>query len=122
MQELTLAECRVGARSIRASEFGREAVDLVRPRGPLGVIRGRGPLSLLLYVAAREGRLVWRNPDSLARLRRPGDRVRPAPDPRRGLPRRLARGGDGWIPRVPSLALLPSRPWPDWPGPPPGWT
>lgn len=56
----------MAARPIRESEFGREAVDLVRPRGPLGVIRSRGPLSLLLYVAAREGRLVWRNPDSLA--------------------------------------------------------
>ena len=72
MPELTWADCRATAQSVREAEHGREAVDLIRPRGPLGVLRGRGPLPLLLYVAARDGRLIWRGPDSVALLQPPG--------------------------------------------------
>ncbi|GAA2644768.1 5'-methylthioadenosine/S-adenosylhomocysteine nucleosidase family protein [Paractinoplanes durhamensis] len=106
MNELTLAECRVAARSIRESEFGREAVDVVRPRGTLGVIRSRGPLSLLLHAAAREGRLIWRGPDSLALLQPPGDAARPVPDLRAAVAQRLVRGWDGWVLLIPSFSLL----------------
>jgi nucleoside phosphorylase len=106
MRDLTWAECRVAARSVREAEFGREAVGLVRPRGPLGVVRGRGPLSLLLYAAAREDRLVWRNPESLALLQPPGDRPRPSPDLRAAVARRLVRGWDGWVLLVPPVLAL----------------
>ncbi|MEU5907875.1 5'-methylthioadenosine/S-adenosylhomocysteine nucleosidase [Micromonospora sp. NPDC047467] len=68
-------ECRAAARSIRAAEFGRDAMDLVRPRGVLGVYRSKAPLSMLLYVAGHERLLVWRAPDSLALLQPPADRA-----------------------------------------------
>ncbi len=72
-------ECRAAARSIRRAEYGVEAMATARPRGVIGFFRGRGPLPIMLYVAAREGRLVWRGPDSLALLQRPADQpVRPA--------------------------------------------
>jgi nucleoside phosphorylase len=45
----------------------------------MGVFRSRGPLSLLLYVAAREGRLVWRDEHSYAVLEAPAA----GPSPRR---------------------------------------
>lgn len=93
----TLTECRAAARSIGAAEFGAEAIGVVRPRGPLGVLRSRGPLPLLLWVAAREGRLVWRGPESLALLRAPGDAVDPLPDRRTALARRIVRGWDTLI-------------------------
>lgn len=73
------AECREAARSIRRAEFGRDTVNTVRPRGVTGLFRSRAPLPILLYVASREGRLVWRSADSLALLQPPGDLPRAAP-------------------------------------------
>jgi nucleoside phosphorylase len=106
MRDLTWAECRVAARSIREAEFGPEAVGEVRPRGVFGVLRARGPLSLLLYAAAREDRLVWRSPESLALLQPPGDKPRPAPDLRGTLAQKLVRGWEGWVILVPPVLAL----------------
>ncbi|MFJ1542255.1 hypothetical protein ACIODS_27325 [Micromonospora chalcea] len=77
------AHCRAAARAVRAAPHGREAVRVVRSRSVLGLVRSRGPLSVLLWVAAAEGRLVWRGPDSFALLERPP--ASPAPATRGGL-------------------------------------
>jgi nucleoside phosphorylase len=61
---------------------------------------------LLLYVAAREGRLVWRGPESLALLQPPGDMPRPAPDRRTALARSLVREWDTLILAVPPASML----------------
>src|SRR5262249_23503234 len=58
--EISFDDCVDAARAVRNAEFGRQAYDRVRSRGVSGFIRSRGPLCLLLYVASREGRLVWR--------------------------------------------------------------
>ena len=59
----------------------------------MGVFRSRGPLALILYVAAREGRLAWRDETSFAVLEAP---------PARRAPYRL-----GYVPWV--LRLLDRR-------------
>ncbi len=58
---------------MRRAEFGAEVRDWLRPRH-LGLLRDRGPITLQLFRAAAEGRLVWRGFDSFAMLRSPGDR------------------------------------------------
>ncbi len=70
----TLRDCRAAARSIRSAELGRRAIDLIRPRGPVGVYRSGPPPTYLLRIAETEGRLVWRGPDSFAVLQRPYSR------------------------------------------------
>ncbi|MEW2429760.1 hypothetical protein AB0877_17255 [Micromonospora sp. NPDC047644] len=103
----TWAECRAAARSVWTAEYAREAVASVRPRGVFGVFRRRGPLPLLLYVSAREGRLVWRNPDSLALLQPPGDVTQPAAGGLRlSLLRLLVRGWEGLLFAVPPALML----------------
>ncbi len=81
---------------------------MVRPRGPIGLFRSRGPLSLLFYVAARDGLLVWRSPGSLAVLQPPGDRGLPAATAglRPVLLRRLVRSWDTILFAVPPAVLL----------------
>lgn len=77
---ISFTECRAAARSIRTAEHSRQAYDTVRPRGVSGIVRSVGPLSLLLYVAGQEGRLVWQAATRLGLLvppvvqyqRRPG--------------------------------------------------
>ncbi|WP_432832427.1 hypothetical protein [Dactylosporangium sp. CA-092794] len=64
-------DCLAAARSVRAAELRRPAVDTIRPRGPVGIYRSAAPLTVLLLIAAAEGRLVWRGPDSFAVLQRP---------------------------------------------------
>lgn len=71
----SLRDCRAASRSVRAARYGRTAVDLLRARSGLGPFWGKGPLSLLLFVAGHEGTLVWRNPDSFALLQPPGNRA-----------------------------------------------
>ena len=73
----TWAECRQAVASVRGAEFGSQALASVRPRGVLGIIRSRGPLPLMLAVAAREGRLVWRDVDGFAVLEMPMGTRRP---------------------------------------------
>ena len=70
---MRVRDCWDGARSVRAAEFGRGVVGFLRPRS-LGFSRTRAPISLQLYRAAGDGRLVWRGPDSFAMLQRPADR------------------------------------------------
>ena len=81
---------------------------MIRPRGPFGVLRNRGPLSLVLYVAGLDGLLVWRGPESLAVLQPPGDRPRPTWV--RGLRsvavHHLARSWDTMIFVVPPVVLM----------------
>ncbi|GAB2855246.1 hypothetical protein GCM10027074_22810 [Streptomyces deserti] len=82
----TFAQCRAAARLVRRSPQGRAALALVRGRGISGLTRFRGPLALILYSAAWEGRLVWQDVHGFALLeppvlapRRPfGPGVRPA--------------------------------------------
>ncbi|MFB9238111.1 hypothetical protein ACFFWC_21570 [Plantactinospora siamensis] len=83
------AQCRAAARVVRSAQRGREAVRVVRDRSALGFVRSRGPLSVLLWVAAAEGRLAWRGPDSFALLERPP--ASPAPAARGGLRLRTLR-------------------------------
>ena len=104
----TWVQCRAAAASIYQAEYGSEAMATVRPRSVLGIVRSRGPLSLLLYVAAIDGLLVWRGPDSLALLQPPGDRPRKPSvgGVRMTLLRRLARSWDTMIFGVPPAVLL----------------
>lgn len=71
MRTPTFSECRDAARAVRAAEFGVAATRVARPRGVLGIVRDRGPLTVMLYVAAREGRLVWQNANGFAMLEPP---------------------------------------------------
>ena len=81
MGDVSYAQCRAAARAVRRAELGREARRVVRPPSVLGVIRDRAPLPIVLYVAARQQRLVWRNGSSFALLERPPAlrRARPGP-------------------------------------------
>ncbi|GAA2477972.1 5'-methylthioadenosine/S-adenosylhomocysteine nucleosidase family protein [Winogradskya humida] len=102
------ALCRAAARSVRDTEFGREAEAVVRPRSTLGVFRTRGPLSLLIYVAARDGRLVWRGPGSFALLQPPADARRRSPSPglRQAVLRRVVRSWDLFLFCAPIAVLF----------------
>ena len=70
-RHLSFASALAAARAVRRAEHGRQAYRTVRPEGTMGWFRARGPLSVMLVVAAREGRLVWRGPDSFALLKPP---------------------------------------------------
>jgi hypothetical protein len=71
MASISFAQCRTAARAVRRSEYGRQAIDTVRPRSILGLVRSRAPLPILLYLAAVEGRLVWQGERSFAVLEMP---------------------------------------------------
>ncbi|MEU4625874.1 hypothetical protein AB0G04_38610 [Actinoplanes sp. NPDC023801] len=101
---------RAAARAVRGAEFGREAIDVARPRSVLGLVRDRGPLPIMLRVADAEGRLVWRGPDSFVLLERPLA-LRPPDIARGGAGLRVLRVIDRhWAPLVwgtpPALLLL----------------
>ncbi|MCY1139347.1 hypothetical protein OWR29_15210 [Actinoplanes sp. Pm04-4] len=111
MSELTLpgwAECRAAAESVEFSPRGRQVLAIVRPRGPFGLLRRRGPLALQLYVAARDNLLVWQGPDSLALLQPPAEKRSPltAPGLRLGVLRALVRQWDTILYAGPALLLL----------------
>ncbi|MDQ7904212.1 hypothetical protein RB614_06705 [Phytohabitans sp. ZYX-F-186] len=72
---LDLQTCREAARSVRASPYWRQVRGVVRPR-EVSIHRSRPPLALLLYAAARDGRLVWRSADEFAVLEPPIARMR----------------------------------------------
>lgn len=59
---------------MRHAERGADVVGLLRPRTH-GFFRTRAPLWLQILRADRDGRLIWRGPDSFAVLRTPGDRA-----------------------------------------------
>lgn len=67
----SFAAARRAAAEVHAAKLGRQAVGTVRPRGVLGVIRSRAPLSLLLYVAARDGLVVEQDGGGFAVLQPP---------------------------------------------------
>jgi nucleoside phosphorylase len=105
---VSFADCRAAARRVRAAEHGPEALAVVRPRSVLGLVRSRAPLSVMLLVAAAEGRFVHPGPDSFALLERPLSAA--GPRARGGLAVRLLRlidrGWDWLIFTVPPLCLL----------------
>ena len=70
---MSFRAAREAAAAVRRAECGRAVIDTLRPRGVSGLIRSRAPLPLLLYVAARDGRLVWRDADAFAVLEPPRD-------------------------------------------------
>jgi nucleoside phosphorylase len=55
---------------VRATRYWPQVRDVVRPPG-VGIHRSRPPLALVLYGAARDGRLVWRSADEFALLEPP---------------------------------------------------
>jgi nucleoside phosphorylase len=67
----TLTDCRAASRRIRATPDGRRTLDSLRPRGVPGVFRDRMPVSLLLYTAGLEHRLVWQDDRGFALLEPP---------------------------------------------------
>lgn len=73
---LTLLDCYRAARRITAAPHGRRVRAAVRPRTVSGFSRDRAPLTLMLYVASRDGRLVWQGLDGLAMLEPPVARPR----------------------------------------------
>ncbi|MFD9941129.1 hypothetical protein ACFWYW_50000 [Nonomuraea sp. NPDC059023] len=90
--------------AVRRSELGRQAAAGLRPRGIYGMLRERAPLSLILYAAALDGRLVWRGPEAFALLEPPyGSRTRGRPA---GLSRIADRYWELLTMMVPPAALL----------------
>lgn len=84
----SVADCTRAVRSIKGSDHGRQVLRELRPRG-LGVFyRGRPPAWMLIYIAARSGRLVWRDENSFAILRPPLGKCVVPP------------GGRGWSLRI----------------------
>lgn len=108
MAMVTYRECRAAARSVRLAEFGRTARRAARPVSVLGVVRGRGPIPVLLYVAGREGRLVWRSADEFAVLEPPIEQRSGllAGDTRLSLVRIVDRGWEQLIMFVPPVLSL----------------
>jgi hypothetical protein len=68
----SFSECRRAARLVHEAEHGREVINTIRPRGSTGLVRARGPLSLLLYRAVREDRLLGWSASDFAVLEPPG--------------------------------------------------
>jgi nucleoside phosphorylase len=68
--QLTFQECRVAARAVRQTRDGRRATRIIRPFG-IGPYRSRPPLPVLLYLASREERLVWRSAEAFAVIEPP---------------------------------------------------
>ncbi|MFE0149038.1 hypothetical protein ACFWY5_17955 [Nonomuraea sp. NPDC059007] len=101
---LPLRAARRVAVAVRRSELGRQAAAGLRPRGIYGMLRERAPLSLILYAAALDGRLVWRGPEAFALLEPPyGSRTRGRPA---GLSRMADRYWELLTMMVPPAALL----------------
>ncbi|GAA1636666.1 hypothetical protein [Actinoplanes couchii] len=102
-----LKACREAARAVRATPFWRQVRDTVRPPG-VAIHRSRPPLGLLLYAAARDGRLVWRSADEFALLEPPIARGREwaGSDAGRTWSGRLDRWWDHLVFGVPPVLLL----------------
>jgi hypothetical protein len=102
---LTTQELQQAADAVRHSPLRRQALDTLRPRGVAGFLRSHAPLRLLLQLAAREGRLVWRSPRSFAVLEAP---LGESSQPIRGVRtlRHLDRYWDVWIFFLPPVVFL----------------
>jgi nucleoside phosphorylase len=92
---------------VRATPCWPQVRDVVRPPG-VGIHRSRPPLGLLLYGAARDGRLLWRNADEFALLEPPIARSREWASSEAGRTwlNRLDRWWDHLVFGVPPLLLL----------------
>jgi nucleoside phosphorylase len=105
---LTWGNCWDAWRSVRSAELGRQALRSARPRGVSGIVRSRGPLPLMLYVASRESRVVWHGPGDFLLLE-PPITIR-LPTRRRGpLPASLRFADKQWqhlVLAVPPLLLM----------------
>ncbi|MFF0151851.1 hypothetical protein [Micromonospora sp. NPDC005203] len=102
-----LNACRKAARAVRATPSWPQVKDAVRPPG-VGIHRSRPPLGLLLYGAARDGRLVWRSTDEFALIEPPIARGREwaSSDAGRTWSGRLARWWDHLMFGLPPFLLL----------------
>jgi nucleoside phosphorylase len=67
----SFARARRAAADIRAAPLGPEVIAAIRPRGVVGLVRTRAPLSLLLFVAARDGLVIEQDNGGCAVLQRP---------------------------------------------------
>jgi nucleoside phosphorylase len=104
---LDLNACREASRAVRATPGWPQVKDAVRPPG-VGIHRSRPPLSLLLYGAAQDGRLVWHSDDEFALIEPPIARGRDwaSSDAGRTWIGRLDRWWDLLVFGVPPLLLL----------------
>ncbi|MFI9559030.1 phosphorylase family protein [Nonomuraea endophytica] len=102
---VTFAQARAAARAARTAEHGRQVRRTARPRGVFGAIRSRTPLSLQLYGAALEGRLVWRGETEFAVLEPPLGR-RPPSGTRGAWLRRADRRWDMLVAFTPPAVML----------------
>jgi nucleoside phosphorylase len=76
-----LTEYRAAARQIKRAEYAAEAVALFRPRGTSGVLSSRAPISIMLYLADHDGRLIRQEQGGLAVLEPPLDGWPPQAEP-----------------------------------------
>jgi nucleoside phosphorylase len=92
---------------VRTTPCWLQVRDTVRPPG-VGIHRSRPPLGLLLYSAARDGRLVWRSADEFALVEPPIARSREwaSSDAGRTWLGRLDRWWDHLVFGVPPFVLL----------------
>jgi hypothetical protein len=67
----SFAQARQAAADVRAAPLGSRAVATMRPRGVVGLVRSRAPLSVLLFVAARDGLVTEQDNGGYAVLQRP---------------------------------------------------
>ncbi|MEV0165866.1 phosphorylase family protein [Nonomuraea fuscirosea] len=70
---LSFRAARETAAALRRTECYRAMIDTLRPRGVSGLLRSRAPLPAILYLAARDGRLVRQDAGGLALLEPPYD-------------------------------------------------
>lgn len=67
----SLRDCHHAARRVKAAPLGRSALRTVRPSGVSGIFRARAPLTLVLFAAGLEDRVVWQGADGFALLEPP---------------------------------------------------
>ena len=67
----SFAQAQQAAADVRAAPLGSRAVATMRPRGAVGLVRSRAPLSVLLFVAARDGLVTEQDNGGYAVLQRP---------------------------------------------------
>lgn len=70
-EKVSYQACRAAVRSALSAELGSSAIAAARSGSVYGAVRGRGPAAVMMFVAEREGRLVWQSPDGFAILEPP---------------------------------------------------
>ncbi|WP_066371783.1 5'-methylthioadenosine/S-adenosylhomocysteine nucleosidase family protein [Herbidospora mongoliensis] len=105
MTGISFSDARRAARAIRNSEHAASVRATIRPPGQFAGVRDRGPMPIILYAAARDGRLVWRGPDEFALLEPPVG-TRPEAGSRGGPTRWLDRRWGGVVAFGPPALLL----------------